>query len=109
MSYSAVTRVSPSNKCEPFILTHQVGAILWAKVAVHTGPFWPGAVKAAKTVFQVFVTSFISQPQLFDKKNVSVLFLILRNLETVFTALTTPDQNGSECPATLAQTMAPTW
>ena len=33
--------------------THQVGAIVWAKVAGHSDPFWPGVVKAVKTVFQV--------------------------------------------------------
>lgn len=33
--------------------THQVGAIVWAKVAGHPDPFWPGVVKAVKTVFEV--------------------------------------------------------
>ena len=33
--------------------SHQVGAVVWAKVAGHTDPFWPGVVKAIKTVFQV--------------------------------------------------------
>ena len=33
--------------------SHQVGAIVWAKVAGHPDPFWPGMVKTIKTVFQV--------------------------------------------------------
>ena len=33
--------------------SHQVGAIVWAKVAGHSDPFWPGVVKTIKTVFQV--------------------------------------------------------
>ena len=33
--------------------SHQVGAIVWAKVAGHSDPSWPGVVKTIKTVFQV--------------------------------------------------------
>ena len=38
---------------DEFMWSHQVGAVVWAKVAGHTDPFWPGVVKAIKTVFQV--------------------------------------------------------